>query len=211
MMRAALALHEVTGEPSYRRDAEAWRDVLLDQFMVEDAGCLAMTARGADPLVVRPQPTHDEAVPNANGVFAAALVRLAQITESEADHRRAADMLTRLLGVARASPLGHVSILNALDLHLRGLSIVVTGEGAQALLDAALRIPYPERSARWLRPGEILDDNHPAKALSASGRGPQALVCAGMRCSLPVTDADALREQARAMLSSGDGTGGAPP
>ena len=28
--------------------------------------------------MVRPQPTHDDAVPNANGVFAEALVRLAQ-------------------------------------------------------------------------------------------------------------------------------------
>ncbi len=151
MMRAALALFEVTSEPSYLRDAQGWRDVLMSEFLVEETGCLAMTAKAADPLVVRPQPTHDDAVPNANGVFAEALVRLAQITEAEDDIRRAAEILSRLVGVARASPLGHTSILNALDLHLRGLSILVTGNNAQALHDAALRVPYPDRSVRWLR------------------------------------------------------------
>jgi uncharacterized protein YyaL (SSP411 family) len=202
MMRAALALYEATGEPSCLRDAGAWRDVLLDQFMVEETGSLAMTAKDADPLVVRPQPTHDDAVPNANGVFAEALVRLAQITETGEDHQRASEILTRLVGIARAAPLGHVSILNALDLHLRGVSILVTGQGAEALFDAALRIPYLDRSARWLRPGEVLDENHPAKALAASTGEAQALVCAGMRCSLPVGDVDVLGAQVREMLGS---------
>ncbi|MFL5050149.1 MAG: thioredoxin domain-containing protein, partial [Xanthobacteraceae bacterium] len=82
MMRAALALFEATSEPSYLQDAQGWRDVLLTDFMVGETGCLAMTAQGADSLVVRPQPTHDDAVPNANGVFGEALVRLAQITEA---------------------------------------------------------------------------------------------------------------------------------
>ena len=203
MMRAALALFEVTGEGSYLQDAERWRDILLGEFMVEDTGCLAMTAKSADPLVVRPQPTHDDAVPNANGVFAEALVRLAQITETEESHRQASDTLSRLVGVARAAPLGHTSILNALDLHLRGVSILVTGQGAEALFDAALRVPYLDRSARWLRLGEGLDDNHPAKALTAPAQGPQALVCAGMRCSLPVTGVDALGVQVQHMMASG--------
>ena len=201
MMRAALALHETTGEASYRRDAETWRDVLLGEFMVEETGCLAMTAKGADPLVVRPQPIHDDAVPNANGVFAEALVRLAQITETPEDHQRASEILTRLVGLARPSPLGHTSILNALDLHLRGVSILVAGEGAEPLFEAALRVPYLDRSARRLRPGEVLDENHPARALAASAEGPRALVCAGMRCSLPVTDASALRAQVQEMIA----------
>jgi len=207
MMRAALALFEVTSEPSYLRDAQAWRDVLLSEFLVEETGCLAMTAQGADPLVVRPQPTHDEAVPNANGVFAEALVRLAQVTETQGDTQRAAETLSRLLGVARSSPLGHTSILNALDLHLRGLSILVTGIQAGALHEAALAVPYPERSVRRLREGEALDDNHPAKALAASGADAQALVCAGQRCSLPVTDADGLRARVREMLAAEQGSG----
>ncbi|KFG69640.1 thioredoxin domain-containing protein [Microvirga sp. BSC39] len=206
MMRAALALHEATSDASYLRDAQTWRDILLTEFMVEETGCLAMTAKGADPLVVRPQPVHDEAVPNANGVFAEALVRLAQITEASDDIKRAADTLDRLIGVARTSPLGHTSILNALDLHLRGLSIVVTGNNAQSLYETALQVPYPDRSVRLLRAGEALDDNHPAKALAASGANAQALVCAGQRCSFPVTDAEGLNARVREMLATEPGS-----
>ncbi|MBF9198241.1 thioredoxin domain-containing protein [Microvirga terrestris] len=204
MMRAALALYEATSEAAYLQDAQTWRDVLLTEFMVGETGSLAMTAKGADPLVVRPQPTQDEAVPNANGVFAEALVRLAQITETEEDIHQAADTLDRLIGAAHASPLSHTSILNALDLHLRGLSILVTGNNA-SLYEAALQIPYPDRSVRWLREHEMLDDNHPAKALAASDAEAQALVCAGQRCSLPVTDAEGLKARVREMLSSDPG------
>jgi uncharacterized protein YyaL (SSP411 family) len=159
-----------------------------------------MTAREADPLVIRPQPTHDDAVPNANGVFAEALVRLAQITEAASDHHQAEEVLTRLLGVARLAPLGHTSILNALDLHLRGVSILVTGKDAGDLHEAALRLPYLDRSVRLLTDPSSLDPDHPAKALAASGVGPQALACAGTRCSLPVTDPAALQERVREMM-----------
>ncbi len=202
MMRAALTLSEATTDPAYLRDAQTWRDGLLTEFMVEETGCLAMTARGADPLVVRPQPTHDDAVPNANGVFAEALVRLAQITEDPEDHRRAAEILSRLVGTARSAPVGHTSILNALDLHLRGVSILVTGNTAEALFDAALRVPYLNRSVHRLQPGEALDESHPAKTLAASTEGPQALVCAGMRCSLPITAAQDLMARVREMMES---------
>ncbi|WP_243369053.1 thioredoxin domain-containing protein [Microvirga solisilvae] len=202
MMRAALALHEATGDASYMRDARTWRDVLLAEFMIEESGCLAMTARSADPLVVRPQPTHDEAVPNANGVFAEALVRLAQITETQTDHQRATQILTSLVGIARSSPLGHTSILNALDLHLRGLSILITGDDAEPLHAAALQIPYLDRSVRWLNDDEVLDENHPAKALPSSREGAQALVCAGQRCSLPLKTPDALTARVKEMLSA---------
>ncbi|WP_343058212.1 thioredoxin domain-containing protein [Microvirga mediterraneensis] len=202
MMRAALALFEATSDRAYLRDAETWRDRLLSDHRVAETGALAMTSRGADPLVVRPQPTQDDAVPNANGVFAEALVRLAQLTGTDGDRHRASDFLTRLTGIARSSPLGHTSVLNALDLHLRGLTILVTGNDGGPLFDTGLRIPYPVRSVRWLPSDEGLDDKHPAKALASSNAGPQALVCAGMRCSLPVLAA-ALKAQAAEMLMPG--------
>jgi uncharacterized protein YyaL (SSP411 family) len=206
MMRAALTLHEATSDASYLRDAENWRDVLLTEFMDEENGCLAMTAGSADPLVVRPSPTHDEAVPNANGVFAEALVRLAQITENRADHERAGEVLSRLVGIARSSQLGHTSILNALDLHLRGLSILVTGNDAADLYEAALCVPYIDRSTRRLHPNEALDPSHPASALASSSDKAQALVCAGQRCSLPVTTPEALAAQVAEMMGHGVGS-----
>src|ERR671938_806091 len=104
-----------------------------------------MTAAHADPLVVRPQPSHDDAVPNANGVFAEALVRLAALTGAEEDWRLAEEALSALTRVAAAQALGHTSILNALDLHLRGLTVMVANDREGELTRTALRLPYLER------------------------------------------------------------------
>jgi uncharacterized protein YyaL (SSP411 family) len=200
MTRAALALFEATGEPPYLDDAQRWRDVLMRDYLVTETGLLAMTAKDADRLVVRPQPSHDDAVPNANGVFADALVRLAQITGDDDDRRLAEDALSTLVSIARSAPVGHTSILNALDLHLRGVTVVITGDGAEPLREAALRLPYLDRTVSPTTDPGALNSGHPAKQLALSGRGPQALVCAGMRCSLPVTDAEALQARAMQML-----------
>jgi uncharacterized protein len=201
MIRAALALHETTGERAFLDDAQRWRDVLVRDYADPDTGVLAMTAKDADRLVVRPQPTHDEAVPNANGVFAEALVRLAQLTGREDDRRLAEDLLAGLVGIARSAPVGHTSILNALDLHLRGLAIVVTGEGSEPLRAAALRVAYLERTVSAPADAATLAGEHPAKEQALAGQGPRALVCAGMRCSLPVTRAEDLQARVREMLA----------
>ena len=175
--------------------------MLLRDYLVMETGLVAMTAKDADRLVVRPQPSNDDAVPNANGVFAEALVRLAAITGDGEDRQIAEDALATLVGVARSAPVGHCSILNALDLHLRGLSIVVTGDETGELRDAALRLPYLERSVCAPSDAGALGEGHPARPQALAGRGPRALVCAGMRCSLPVTTSEELSGQARAMLA----------
>ena len=200
MMRAALALYEATGEGAYLAHAGTWRDVLLGDYRVPETGVLAMTAATGEGLIVRPQPTHDEAVPNANGVFAEALVRLAALTGADEDRRRADEMLAALVGVAASAPVGHTSILNALDLHLRGLAVVVVNDVNGSLTRAARRLPYLERTVSVVTDPAALADDHPAAALARAARGPAAMVCAGMRCSLSVTAAEDLATTAREML-----------
>jgi uncharacterized protein len=73
------------------------------------------------------------------------------------------------------------------------VSILVAGDATEALHASALRLPYLDRSVRRLAANDDLDQNHPAHGLAASGAGARALVCAGMRCSLPVTDPDELQ------------------
>ena len=74
---------------------------MVDEYRVGDTGVLAMTGERGERLVMRPQPTHDDAVPNANGVFAEALVRLAALTGDENDRRTAEQELAMLAAVAR--------------------------------------------------------------------------------------------------------------
>jgi uncharacterized protein YyaL (SSP411 family) len=139
-------------------------------------------------------------VPNANGVFCEALIRLAQITGAPEDHTAAEAQLGACLPAALASPLAHASILNAFDLHWRGLAVTVVRDTSGELTKKALAWPYIERSVARFADPSGLPASHPAASLAAGAHGPTALVCAGMRCSLPVTEPDALFKTAGAML-----------
>jgi uncharacterized protein len=196
MARAALALAEATGHTSYSRLADAWLDTLARDYAEPGTGILAMTTHAAADLVVRPKPTHDDAVPNANGLHAEALARRAMAT-GDARHAALADHTLEHLGaVARATPLAHTSILNALDLRLRGAAIVVTARDTP-LATQALSAAYPTRVFAEL---ESLPPDHPARAVATSGDA--ALVCAGERCSLPIADPAEIATRVREMTRS---------
>jgi uncharacterized protein YyaL (SSP411 family) len=203
MMRAALALHEATGEQAYLKHAKRWRDVLQREYLVPETGLLAMTSsRTPEPLITRPQPLQDEAVPNANGVFAEALVRLAALTHDEEDRHDAEALIERLSGPARAAPLAHCSILNAIDQHLRATSIIV-GSDAAELLETAKGMPYLDRSVSTTDGMmAVVAEDQASGPASLPGAG-SALVCAGMQCSLPMSDPSALLGAQREMLGSG--------
>ena len=95
----------------------------------------------------------------------------------------------------------HMATLNAIDLRLRSAEIVVTGQGtgAEAILAAARRLPPLDRIVLHAASAEALPSTHPARDKLAAGRDPQAFVCVGETCSLPITDASALPEAIDAM------------
>ena len=84
----------------------------------------------------------------------------------------------------------HMALLNAIDLRLRAAEIVVTGEGprAQALLAAARRLPPLDRIVLHAAAAEALPAPTRRATRSQRARAPQAFVCVGETCSLPVTD-----------------------
>ena len=88
MIRAALALHEATGERGYLAQALAWQGALDRHYANPDNGGYFFTADDAEGLVVRPGATYDDAVPNPNGVAAQNLVRLAVLAGDDAWRER---------------------------------------------------------------------------------------------------------------------------
>jgi uncharacterized protein YyaL (SSP411 family) len=76
------------------------------------------------------------------------------------------------------------------DFRLRAAEIVVIGEGprAQALLDAARKIPPLDRIVLYARAAEDLSPTHAAQEKVRLAAEPQAFACIGETCSLPVTD-----------------------
>jgi uncharacterized protein len=192
MTRAALTLYEALGERSYLDRALAWQQALESHYTNEQTGGYYLTAADAEGLVVRPQSTLDEAIPNANSLIAQNLVRLTLITGDDRWRRRVDTLFDGLLPLAAENVFSHVSLLNALDLRLGVAEIVVIGRDTDRLLAAALSLPYLDRIVLRAQTPEDLPPTHTARAAFGDRSEAAALICVGERCSLPVTQAHEL-------------------
>jgi uncharacterized protein YyaL (SSP411 family) len=194
MVRAALALHEATGEGAFLERALAWQGALDRHYSNPDNGGYFLTAEDAEGLVVRPSATTDDATPNANALAAQNLIRLAVFTGQQAWRERADRLFEGILATATDNLLAHLALLNALDLRLRAAEIVVAGEGAEALLSAARKLAFPDRIVLHAVSAASLPALHPAHEKVKAARGAAAFICVGDTCSLPITDAAAVAE-----------------
>ncbi|WP_342360112.1 thioredoxin domain-containing protein [Terrarubrum flagellatum] len=188
MAIAALSLAELNGSAELIVDARRDLDLLATNYADPSSGVLAMNARDGDELIVRIQPTHDDAVPNANGVYAAALIRCAIMTMDDELLARADRLFESLSRPMQGQTLAHASLWSALHLRLAAAQIIVAGPESAALSMAALAVPYPNRIVARLAPDQKVPDDHPAHAMMATARDQaRAFVCVGERCSLPLT------------------------
>jgi uncharacterized protein YyaL (SSP411 family) len=201
MVRAALALHEATGEQTYLDRAVAWQRALDRHYLNAATARYYLTADDAEALVVRPQSTLDEAISNPNGLIAQNLVRLSVLAGDDQWRIKADAMLDGLLPLAAENLFSHVSPLNALDLRLRAAQIVVIGEGAtgDALAVAARKLPYVDRIVLRVKTIDGLPSSHPAREKAAGAPSGAAFVCVGEVCSLPMTEPSQIAERVAAM------------
>ncbi|MCK0206779.1 thioredoxin domain-containing protein [Starkeya koreensis] len=201
MIGAALALHQATGEAPYLERARAWQEKLEAHHTADDGGYY-LTADDAEGLILRPEATADDAVTNPNALIARNLVRLATLTGDEAWRARADRLFDGLLPRAAPSLYSHAGLLNALDSRLRAPEIVIVGAGevADALFDAARRLPRVDVTVQRVTDPETLPADHPARAKALAVKGAAAFVCAGAVCSLPVTESTQLAETMRSSV-----------
>ena len=204
MIRAALALHEATGAASFLDQALQWQQALDRDYINAENGTYYLTAANAEGLVIRPAATTDEATPNHNAVAAQNLIRLAVLSGDDAWRDKADRLIAAVAPLIAENLYMHVAMLNAIDLRLRGTEIVVTGRGAgaHALLAAARRLPPIDRIVLHAPSAEAPRDKHPARDKLNASREPQAFVCVGETCSLPIRDAAALGSAIEAMRRS---------
>jgi uncharacterized protein YyaL (SSP411 family) len=196
MIRAALALFEATAEQPFLDTAIRWQRSLDRHYADGEHGGYYLTADDAEGLIIRPHSSVDDAIPNHTGLIAQNLARLTVLT-GDARWRTQTDALfDALLPRAVENVFGHLSLLNALDLHLTASEIVVVGEGAQAdaLLAAARRLPHATSIVLHPPRPDALGSTHPTRAKLNAVKSSAAFVCRRQRCSLPVTEPNALVE-----------------
>ncbi len=199
MIRAALALHEATGKRHYLERALAWQNAFEAHYADTDTGGYYLSADDASDLLLRPHSTQDDATPNPNAVAAQNLVRLAVLAGDDTWREKADRLIDGILSAAERNLFGHVALLNALDLRLRGAEIVSIGSQAEHFAQAALKLPFLDRIVLRAASANDLPASHPAQEKVKATLAGAAFVCVGERCSLPVTSPDQIAQAVAAM------------
>ncbi len=199
MIRAALALHEASGDRALLEQALLWQRAFDAHYTDPDTGGYYWSADDASDLLLRPHSTSDDATPNPNAVAAQNLVRLAVLSGDDKWRDKADRLFDGILSAAERNLFGHVALLNALDLRLRGAEIVVTGANSDALMQAALKLPFITRIVLRAPTPAALPRTHPAQEKLKAAPESAAFVCVGERCSLPVTSPEQIAAAVEAM------------
>ena len=143
MARAALVLHEVTGDPACLARAESWVAVLDAHYRDADGGGYFLTADDAEALIVRTKSADDDATPSGNGLAAEVLARLALVTGDARYRDRADALIAAFSGQINRNFFPLATLMNASEMLQQGAQIVIAGargeDDTRALHDAAIR------------------------------------------------------------------------
>jgi uncharacterized protein YyaL (SSP411 family) len=205
LCRAALMLHEATGDAAFLKQAQDWLALLDQHYWDGEGGGYFFAADDTGGLITHPKTAADSPVPAGNGTLIGVLARLALLTGKKAYQQRAEAIVEAFSGELARNFFPLSTLLNNMELLLKPLQIVLVGEPASPGLNALRRTVYnvslPNRVAVSLAPQDSLPAGHPAAGKGLVDGKPAAYVCEGPVCSLPITDSGELRrllETARA-------------
>jgi hypothetical protein len=195
MCRAALALHEATGAPSYLECGRRWLEQVEIHYRDRNGGYF-FTADDAEALIARAKIAEDSALPSGNGMMLQVLAQLYHLTGESLYKERAEKIAHAFSGTIRQRVLGFSSLLNGMEALREAMQIVVIGEADAADTAALKRVIYgvsrPGRVLNVIAPGTALPRAHPAFGKTLLDHRATAYVCRGAICSLPIVNPEAL-------------------
>jgi uncharacterized protein len=197
MARAALALYQAEGDDADLARAERWVATADRLYWDEGAGGYFFTAADAESLIARTKQAQDSPNPSGNGTMVGVLARLYRLTGREPYRERAAATVRAFAGAARRNVFGHGALFNGNEVLERGIEIVIRGRrGAAdtgALLAAVNGVSLPNLIVSVVAPERDPPPGHPAAGKGLIEGRATAYVCEGAVCSLPMTEAAALK------------------
>jgi uncharacterized protein YyaL (SSP411 family) len=191
LCRAALALHEATGDAAYLAQAEAWV-ATVERHYGDPAGGYFLTADDTGDVILRPKSAADHAAPSGNGTMVEVLARLHYLTGSAAYRERAEASIAAFAGEVARNFFPYATLINAAELLGSALQLVIVGQRESPDTAALLRVVHgrslPNRILEIVPAGEGLPATHPAAGKPAVGGKATAYLCRGQTCSLPIVD-----------------------
>ena len=150
-------------------------DVLVNQFEDRETGGFFFTAHDHEPLIQRPKPAHDDALPAGNGVAAQVLLRLGHLTGRTAWLDAAERTLRWAWPMFQRMPSDCNTLLTALEEYLEPPQIILL-RGDGAALEA-----WRQRCAQPCAPRRL------TLALPAKASPPPGLLIGRQADAAPVT------------------------
>jgi uncharacterized protein YyaL (SSP411 family) len=198
MARAALALHEATGDAARLAQAIALAEATVAHFADPVGGYYATADDADDVPLVRSRNAGDNATPAGNGLIGEVFARLHHLTGDAIWRTRAAGVLTAFSGQPDQLA-GMPTLLAAADLLEEAASVVIVGGNprADALAAVALSAPDPAVVVLRIADAAALPASHPAHGKAPGSAGAAAFVCRRNACSLPVAEPAALAAMLR--------------
>jgi len=198
LARAALLLHEATGEPHYLDAAREFVTLLDTHFWDAANGGYFMTADDTKDMVIRPKSVSDNAVPNGNGVMVEVLARLYHLTGDPRFEDRARALVAAFAGEVERNFFPLATYFNANAFLGNVQEVVIIGRrdasDTKALVAATLARSLPDRLLQIVTPDASLPEIHPAFGKTQQDGKATAYVCRHNTCGLPITDPEALSE-----------------
>jgi uncharacterized protein YyaL (SSP411 family) len=199
MARAALALHQVTGEADYLPLAAGWIATANRLYWDDAEGGYFLSASDAADVILRTKPSLDSAVPAGNGVMAEVLASLHLATGEAAYRQRAEDTIAAFSAAVPQLFPNMTSLLGAYEQLAAPIQVVVAGpladdEAGAALLQVVAESAIPRLSLLRVGDGTTLPPGHPAHGKAAVDGLPAAYVCRAAICTPPITDASRLQD-----------------
>ncbi len=205
LIAGLLDLYEASFDPRWLRAAIGLQSTLDDQFRDAENGGYFMTSNDGEQLLVRRKSIYDGARPSGNSVAAFNLLRLYELTTTEAYRTRAEAVLAAFASDLRMQPMASPRLLSALDFYLdtpKEILLILPSEN-----DPGVE-PFLQVLARQYLPNAVVAatvEGAPAKELSAiiplvAGKTARdgrvtAYVCENRVCALPTNDPDVFAKQ----------------
>lgn len=196
LSRAALALHEATGDDALIDRVRDWLGVLDCHYRDPSGSAYFFSADDTPALIARAKTAADAATPAGNGTLVGVMARLAILTGDDAYRRRGEATVATFSGELGRNFFPLATLLNNAELLAEPVQVVVAGAagdaGFEALRRAAYAISLPNRIVLGLAPEHQLPADHPANGKGLVAGRAAAYVCVGPVCSLPMTDPEKL-------------------
>ncbi|HEY8226884.1 MAG TPA: thioredoxin domain-containing protein [Pyrinomonadaceae bacterium] len=202
VIEAFVTLSETTGELRWLLEAISLTDRMIQEFWDEENGGFFFTGRSHEDLIVRSKDYFDNATPSGNSVAAAALLRLAVLTNNDDYRNRAVAILHEVADSARRYPNGFGYALAAADFYLstpKEIAIVGDDRGAIGeFVREVWRNYLPNKVVASATAADNPDSSPVVLLHQRPAAGPAtAYVCENYTCQAPSVSLEQLRHQLR--------------